>query len=61
MKELLICVGVLALGIVLTIFGGDFRMMIMGVIPISSKLIGILAIVIGALGALLCIGSLKKK
>lgn len=61
MKELLFSAAILIAGIVCMFFGGDFRFLIMGFIPITSKVLGIFGIVAGAIGVLACIGSLKKK
>lgn len=60
MKELLICIAILIAGIVFTFSGWDINLLLWGIIPITPKVIGIIAIVIGAIGTIVGIASIKK-
>lgn len=60
MKELLISIVILIVGVICVFSEWDFNLLLWGFIPLTAKVIGILAIVVGALGVLVGIASIKK-
>lgn len=53
-------IGMIVLGIFLFTVEADFQLMLWGIIPINMKVLGVVGIIIGALSALVGLGSKKE-
>ena len=60
MKELLISIVILIAGIILAFSGWEINRLLWGFIPMNEMVIGIFAIVVGVIGTIVGIASLKK-